>query len=78
MLFFEYMIDIIIFFSNLLKLDKKSHKYIDIYYIGYRKIKKFSDCENVNSVNSLYLIIPSARGQFKEKNDEKYLIIDST
>ena len=29
-------------------------------------------------VNPLYLIIHSATGHFKEKNGEKYLIIDST
>ena len=28
-------------------------------------------------MNPLYLIIHSATGYFKEKNDEKYLIIDS-
>ena len=72
------MIDIKSFHSNLLKIDKKPHKGIDIYYIGYIKIKKFSDCENICSVNPLYLIIHSATGYFKEKNGEKYLIIDST
>ena len=35
-------------------------------------------CENIHSVNPLYLIIYSATGHFKEKNGEKYLIIDST
>ena len=41
-------------------------------------IKKFSDNENIHSVNPLRLIIHSATGYFKEKNGEKYLIIDST
>ena len=41
-------------------------------------IKKFGDCENIHSVNPLYLIIHSATGHFKEKNDEKHLILDST
>ena len=41
-------------------------------------VKKFSDCKNINNVNQLYLIIHSATGYFKEKNGEKYLIIDST
>ena len=72
------MIDIRNFHSNLLKIDKKLHKDIDIYYIGYITIKKFNDCENIHSVNPLYLIIHSATGHFKEKNGEKYLIIDST
>ena len=65
--FFDDMIDIKNFHSNLLKIDKKSHKDIDIYYIGYITIKKFSDCENIHSVNPLYLIIHSATGHFKEK-----------
>ena len=76
--FFEDMINIEDFHSNLLEIDKKSHKDIDIYYIGYITIKKFSDYENINNVNPLCLIIHSATGYFKERNGEKYLIIDST
>ena len=72
------MINIKNFHSNLLKIDKKSCKDIDIYYIGYITIKKFGDCENIHSVNPLYLIICSATGHFKENNNEKYLILDST
>ena len=70
------MIDIRNFHSNLLKVDKKPHRDIDIYYIGYIAIKKFSDCENIHSVKPLYLIIHSATGYFKEKYVEKYLILD--
>ena len=65
--FFDDMIDIRNFHSNLLKIDKKSHKDIDIYYIGYITIKKFGDCENIRSVNPLYLIIHSATGQLKKR-----------
>ena len=75
--FFNDMIDIRNFHSNLLKIDKKSHKDIDIYYIGYTTIKKFSDYENIHRVNLLFLIIHSATGYFKEKNGEQYLILDS-
>ena len=74
--FFDDMIDIRNFHSNLLKIDKKSHKDIDIYYIAYITIKKFGDGENIHSVNPLYLIIHSGTGYFKEKSSEKYLIID--
>ena len=74
----ERIIDIINFQSNLLKIEKKSYKDIDIYYIGYIAIEKFGDCNNIHSVNPLYLIIQSATGYFKEKNGEKHLIIDST
>ena len=72
------MVNIAKFHSNLLTIDKKSHKDINIYYISYITIKKFSDFENIHSVNPLYLIIDSATGYFKEKNSEKYLILDST
>ena len=72
------MIDIKNFHSNLLKIDKKSHEDINIYFIGYITIKMFSNYENIHSVNPLYLIIHSATGYFKEKYGEKYLIIDST
>ena len=71
------MINIRNFYSNLLKIDNNSHEDIDIYYIGYFTIKKFSDCENIHSVNPLCLIIHSATGHFEEKYGEKYLIIDS-
>ena len=74
---FNDLINIKNFHSNLLKIDKQSYKDIDIYYVGYITIKKFGDCENIHSVNPLYLIIHSATGHFKEKNDKKYLILDS-
>ena len=48
--FFNNMINIKNFHSNLLKIDKKSYKDIDIYYIGYITIKKFGNCENIHSV----------------------------
>ena len=75
--FLDDNINIKNFHSNLLKIDKKPRKDIDIYYIGYITIKKFGNCENIHSVKSLYLIIHSAAGHFKEKSDEKYLILDS-
>ena len=42
------------FHSNLLKIDKKQYKEIDIYYIGCITIKKIGNCKNINSVNPLY------------------------
>ena len=73
--YFNDIIDIKDFQSNLLTIDYED---IDIYYIGFIMIKKFGDCENIHSVNPLYLLIYSATGYFKEKNGEKYLILDST
>ena len=74
--FFNEMINIKNFHSNLLKIDKKSHKDFDIYYIGYITVKKIGDFANIHSVNPLYLLIHSATGYFKENNGEKYLILD--
>ena len=70
--FFDDMIDIKNFHSSLLKINKKPYKDINIYYIGYITIKKFSGCENIHSVNPLYLTIHSATGHFKEKYGKKY------
>ena len=58
--FFNVMVNIKHFHSYLLKIAKKLYKDIDIYYIGYVMNNKFGDCENICSVNSLYLIIHSA------------------
>ena len=71
------MINIENFHSNLLTTEKKSYKEIDIYNIGYITIQQYDDCENIHSVNLLYLIIYDACGYFKEKYNEKYLILDS-
>ena len=51
--FYNDIIDIENFKSNLLKIDKKSYKDIDIYNIGYITIKKIGDCKNIHSVNPL-------------------------
>ena len=75
--FFDDLINLKNFDSSLLKIDKRSYKNIDIYYIGYIKIKKFGDSENIHSVNPLYLIINSATRHFKEKINKKYLILHS-
>ena len=71
--FFDDMIDIKNFHSDLLKIDKQLHKDINIDYISYITIKKYSDYENIHSVNPLYLIIHSATGYLKEKYGKKIL-----
>ena len=60
--FYNDTIDLKDFQPNLLKIDKKSYKNIDIYYIGYITIKKIDDCENIYSVNPLYLLVNHANG----------------
>ena len=72
------MADIKNFHSNLLKIDKKLYKDIDVYYIGYITVKKFGDCENIHSVNPLYLLINQASGYVEEKNGNKYPIFDDS
>ena len=62
----------------MLKNDKTSYKNIGIYNIGYITIKKIDDCENIYSVNPLYLRIDHANGYVEEKNENKYLMFDST
>ena len=60
----------------MLKVDKKDCKEIEIYYIGYVTVKKIANCNNITSVNSLYLMINEMIGHFEEKNGNKYLILD--
>ena len=62
----------------MLKIDKKHYKGINIYYIGYITIKKIDDCENIYSVNPLYLLVNHASGYIEEKNGNKYLIFDDS
>ena len=54
--FFNDMINIKDFDPSLLKIDKKSYKNIDIYYICYITVKD-SYYVKMNSVNPLYLIV---------------------
>ena len=75
--FYNDIIDLENFKSNLLKIDKKSYKDIDIYNIGYITIKKIDDCKNIYSVNPLYLRINHASGYIEEKGINKYLVFDS-
>ena len=65
--FYNDMINIKKFDSNLLKIDKKSYKDTGIYNIGYITIKKTYDYENICSINPLYLIIAHASGYIEKK-----------
>ena len=65
--FYNDMINLKNFEPNLLKIDRKSYKNIGIYNIGYITIKKIDDCENIYSVNPLYLLINHANGYIEEK-----------
>ena len=63
--------------ARLLKIDKKTFKGINIYYIGYLTKIKIDYCQNTYSVNPLYLRIDHANGYIEEKNGNKYLVFDS-
>ena len=76
--FYNDMINLKHFGSNLLKIDEKSYKNIGIYNIGYITITKINDYESIYSVNLLYLLANRANGYIEEKNENKYLIFDST
>ena len=76
--FYNDIINLKDFDPNLLKIDKKSYKNIDIYYIGYITIKKIDNYESIYSVNPLYLRINHASGYIEEKNGNKYLIFDDS
>ena len=67
------MINVLNFEASNSKLDKKTWKEIDIYYIAY--VDKKPEW-NVNIVNPLYLLINRVYGYVSEKNDNKFLTTD--
>ena len=69
--FYNDQINLKDFDARLLKVDKKNYKEIGIYYIGYVTVKKISNCNNINSVNPLYLMINEVIGHFEEKDGKK-------
>ena len=65
--FYDDMVNLQNFDSNLLKIYKMHYKGINIYYIGYITIKKNDDWENIYSVNPFHLLVNHASGYIKEK-----------
>ena len=61
MIFFHDMIIIKDVDANILKIDKKSYKKIDIYYFGNITVKD-SYYVKINSVSHMHLIISEADG----------------
>ena len=76
--FHNDLINIKNFEPGLLKIDRKSYKTIGIYNIGYITSKKIDDCENIYSVNPLYLLVNHANRYIEEKGVNKYLIFGCT
>ena len=63
------MINIKDFDPSFIKIDKKSYKDIGIYHIGYITIKGMIDCEKINSVNPLYLMIGEVDGYIEKESN---------
>ena len=74
--FYNDRIDLKYFDAMLLKIDKKDYNETDTYYIGYVTVKKIANCNNINSVIPLYLMINEMIDHFEEKNENKYLVLD--
>ena len=74
--FYNDKIDLKNLDAKLLKIDKKDYKDIGIYCIGYVSVKKIDNCNNINIVNPLYLMVNEMIGHFEEKNGSKYLVLD--
>ena len=72
------MINLKNFEANLLKINKKHYKGIDIYCIGYITIKKIDDCKYIHSRNPLHLLVNHASVYIEEKNGNKYLIFNDS
>ena len=75
--FYNDIIDLDEFDGSKIKVDKKDFNDIDIYYLGYEYKKKITECNEINSVNPLYLRIKDMKGQFKKGKGDNvwYLII---
>ena len=64
------------FDASMLKIDKKNYKEIDVDYISYVTFKKIANCNNINSVSPLYLMVDKMIGHFEKKSWNKYLVLD--
>ena len=64
------------FDASMLKIEKRNYKDVDVYYIGYVTFQEIANCNNMNSVNPLYLVIGKMIGHFEEKDWNKYLDFD--
>ena len=62
--FYNDIIDLDEFDGSKTKVDKKSFNGINIYSLGYKYKKKNTECNEINSVNPLYLRIAGMKGQF--------------
>ena len=64
--FYNDIIDIEIFDSNMLEIEKQSYKDLDIYNVGYVTVKEIGTGYDINSANPLYFRIDNASGYIEE------------
>ena len=68
--FYNDIINLDEFDGSKIKVDRKNFNDIDIYYLGYEYQKKITECNKINSVKPIYLMIKDMKGQFKEGEDD--------
>ena len=66
--FYNYIINLENVEPNLLTIDKKYYKDINIFYNGYITVKKIAECGITSSVNPLFFRINHANGYIEEEN----------
>ena len=74
--FYKDQINLKDFDASLWKIDKKNYNEIDIYYVVYITFKEIANCNSINRVNPLYLMINEVIGHFEEKIENKYSVFD--
>ena len=75
--FYNDIVSLHEFDGSNIKTHRKNFNDIDIYYLGYEHKKKITECNQINSVNPLYLRITDMKDQFKKDKSDNvwYLII---
>ena len=66
--FYNDIIDLDEFDGSKIKVDKKSFNDIGIYYLGYECMKRITECNEINSVNPLYLRITDMKVNLEKVN----------
>ena len=64
--FYNDIIHLDEFDGSKIKVDSINVNHIDIYYLGYESAKKITECNKLNNVNPLYLMIKDMKDQFKK------------
>ena len=64
--FYNNVMNLDEFYGSKVKVDKKDFHGIDIYFIGYECKNKITECDEINSINLLYLRIKDMKGYFRK------------